>query len=159
MAVGKSAVGRSLARRLRRRFVDLDKVIEKAEGMKVGEIFSRKGEPYFRAAERQALAETLRQNGQVIATGGGVVMDEDNLRLLQGRSFLVCLTATPDVIQRRAGSVRERPLLKGTDVGKRIQELLKQRAGNYAQAHASVDTSGLTVEQVVERIVALIERH
>jgi shikimate kinase len=159
MAVGKSAVARSLARRLGRRFVDLDRVIEKSEGMKVRELFSRKGEPYFRKAEREALAKTLQQNGQVIATGGGVVIDRDNLRLLRERSFLVCLTASPDVIQRRAGSGRQRPLLKGVDRMKKIQELLKQRARNYAQAHASVDTNGLTVDQVVEKIFELIERY
>jgi shikimate kinase len=158
MAVGKSAVARSLARRLGRRFVDLDSVIEKSEGMKVREIFSRKGEPYFRKAEKEALAKTLRQNGQVIATGGGVVIDKNNLRLLRQRSFLVCLTASPIVILRRAGSGRKRPLLKGADRLKKIQELLERRAGPYAQAHASVDTNGLTVDQVVEKIVELIER-
>jgi shikimate kinase len=159
MAVGKSAVGRILARRLRRRFVDLDKVIEKAERMTVPEIFSHKGEPYFRQAEREALAKTLRQNGQVIATGGGVVLDKNNLQLLRERTFLICLTASPEVIKRRAGSGRDRPLLEETDVRKRIQELLKQRAGSYAQAHLSVDTDGLTVDQVVEKIIDLIERH
>jgi shikimate kinase len=158
MAVGKSAVGRILARRLRRRFVDLDRVIEKAEGMKVREIFSAKGEPYFRKAEKAALAETLRQTGQVIATGGGIVMDEENLRLLQAKSLLICLTASPDVIERRAGTGKQRPLLTGTETRKRIEELLKQRAGGYAQAHISIDTSGLTVDQVVEEIVKLIER-
>ena len=74
MAVGKSAVGRTLARKLGRRFVDLDRMIEKSEGMRVQDIFSRKGESYYRQAERQALAEVLGQEEQVIATGGGVVI-------------------------------------------------------------------------------------
>jgi shikimate kinase len=156
MAVGKSAVGRSLARRLGRRFVDLDRVIEKAEGMKVSEIFSRKGEPYFRKVEREALAGTLRQNGQVIATGGGVVLDKRNLRLLHEKSFVVCLTAAPAVIQRRLGSGRRRPLLKGTDVTKRIEELMRERAAHYAEAGVCIDTTDLTVDQVVEKIVALV---
>jgi shikimate kinase len=156
MAVGKSAVGRKLARRLGRRFVDLDKLIERSEGMKVGEIFSRKGERYFRKVESDALAATLGQKGQVIATGGGVVMDKDNLRLLHQKSYVICLTASADVIQRRIGSGMQRPLLSGPDVAKRIQELLEQRAANYSEARACIDTTALTVEQVVNKIVALV---
>jgi shikimate kinase len=156
MAVGKSAVGRKLARRLGRRFVDLDKRIEQAERMKVGEIFSRKGEPYFRKVESDALAETLRQKGQVIATGGGVIMDRDNLRLLHEKSYVICLTASPDIIQRRLGTGIERPLLSGPDVAKRIQKLLKERAVHYAKARACIDTTGLTIEQVVDKIIALV---
>lgn len=153
MAVGKSAVGRTLARKLGRRFVDLDKIIEKSEGMKVKDIFSRKGESYFRRAEKQALAEVLFQGEQVIATGGGVVTDEENIRLLREKSFLVCLTAAPEVLLRRAGKSRQRPLLEGGDRSQRIVELLAQREENYAQAHVAVDTSDLTVEQVVEKII------
>jgi shikimate kinase len=153
MAVGKSAVGRTLARKLGRRFVDLDKIIEKREGMKVKDIFSRKGESYFRRAEKQALAEVLFQGEQVIATGGGVVIDEENIRLLREKSFLVCLTAAPEVLLHRAGKGRQRPLLEGGDRSQRIGELLAQREKNYAQAHVAVETSDLTVEQVVEKII------
>lgn len=153
MAVGKSAVGRTLAHRLGRRFVDLDRLIERSEGMRVKNIFRRKGETYFRRAEKQALAEVLVQEGQVIATGGGVVIDEENLRLLRENSFVVCLTAAPDVLLRRAEKSRQRPLLEGGDQAQRIGELLAQREKNYAQAHVVVDTSQLTVEQVVEKIL------
>lgn len=156
MAVGKSAVGRSLARRLRRRFVDLDKVIEKSEGMKVREIFNGKGEPYFRNAEKEALKNVLSQDGQVVATGGGVVMDEENLRLLHERTFLICLQASPDVLLRRAGRGRRRPLLAGNDRITRIEELLKQREENYRRARATVDTTELSVDQVVERIIEIL---
>jgi shikimate kinase len=158
MAVGKSAVGRNLARKLGRRFVDLDKRIEKSEGMKVRDLFSRKGESYFRRAEKEALREVLAEEDQVIATGGGAVMDEENLRLLRERSFLVCLTAAPDVLLRRAGNHSRRPLLKGGDRARRIQQLLKQRRTHYAQAHVAIDTSNLTVEEVTEKIIALWNR-
>lgn len=155
MAVGKSAVGRNLARRLGRRFVDLDKVIEKSEGMKVRDIFRRKGESYFRRVEKHALREVLFEDDQVIATGGGVVMDKENLRLLREKSFLVCLTAAPEVLLRRAGNNRQRPLLEGGDPAQQIQRLLTQRRAAYAQAHVAVDTSDLTVEQVAEKIIVL----
>jgi shikimate kinase len=158
MAVGKSAVGRNLARKLGRHFVDLDKVIQREEGMKVKEIFSSKGERYFRRAEKLALAKILLQDEQVIATGGGAVMDEENLRLLRERSFLVCLTAAPEALLRRAGNKRQRPLLEGGSRAQRIRELLAQRERNYARAHFAVDTSDLTVDQVVEKIIEALER-
>jgi shikimate kinase len=155
MAVGKSAVGRKLARRLKRRFIDLDKAVEKCEGSKVREIFENKGEPYFRQLEKQALAHVLRDDGQVIATGGGVVLDEDNLRLLQERSLIVCLMADVNAIVRRAGSGNRRPLLMTADKAQRINELLKQRKEYYANAHIQIDTSDLTIDEVVGKILAL----
>jgi shikimate kinase len=157
MAVGKSAVGRTLARRLRRRFVDLDALIERSEGCKIREIFARRGEPYFRALEKQTLSEVLAQPGQVIATGGGVVMDEENLRLLKEKSRLVGLTASPDVLVRRVGRNSKRPLLKGGDVRARIEDLLQERQDRYAQSEITIDTSGLTIDQVVDKIVAALE--
>ena len=78
MAVGKSAVGRTLAKKLKRRFVDLDKYIEKKQGMKIREIFEQKGEAYFRAVEKECLAEVLSEENQIIATGGGVINDEES---------------------------------------------------------------------------------
>jgi len=159
MAVGKSAVGRNLAKRLRRRFIDLDRMIEKRAGLKVREIFETKGEPYFRELEKQTLADLLQQPGHVIATGGGVVMDEENLHLLREKTLLVCLTASTDTILSRVGNGTKRPLLKGSNRRERIEELLKLRADQYAQAHVIVDTSELTLEQVVNRIVAALDSY
>lgn len=156
MAVGKSAVGRNLAKRLHRRFIDLDRLIEKHAGLKVREIFESKGEAYFRELEKQVLAELLQQSGNVIATGGGVVMDQENLRLLREKTLLVCLTASTETILTRVGSGTKRPLLKGPNRRERIEELLKLRADKYAQAHVTVDTSALTLEQVVEQIVTAL---
>jgi shikimate kinase len=154
MAVGKSAVGRNLAKKLRRRFVDLDRSIEKTAGMKVKEIFAVKGEPYFRELENQTLAEILKKDGQVIATGGGVVTDDDNLALLRERTTLIGLTASIDTLLARAGNGAKRPLLKGANRRERVAELMQQRESKYAQAHFTVDTSELTLEQVVDQIVA-----
>jgi shikimate kinase len=157
MAVGKSAVGRNLAKRLGWRFVDLDRMIEKRAGLKVREIFESKGEPYFRELEKQTLAELLEQRDHVIATGGGVVMDDENLRLLKDKALIVCLTASTDAILARVGSGTKRPLLRGPNRRERIEELLKLRAGNYAQAHVTVDTSNVTLDQVADQIVAAVD--
>ena len=157
MATGKSAVGRNLARRLHRRFVDLDALIEKAQGRKVREIFARDGESYFRQLEKQTLSEVLEEQGQVIATGGGIVLDDENLVLLRQKALLIALTASTDVLVGRVGKNSKRPLLKGYDTRVRIEELLQQRQVRYAEANATVDTSGLTIDQVVEKIVQIVE--
>ena len=157
MATGKSAVGRNLARRLHRRFVDLDALIEKVEGRKVREIFARDGEGYFRQLEKQTLSEVLDEEGQVIATGGGVVLDDENLTLLRRKALLIALTASTDVLVGRVSKNSKRPLLKGHDTRARIEELMQQRQPRYAQADAAIDTSGLTIDQVVEKIVQIVE--
>jgi len=156
MATGKSAVGRNLARKLHRRFVDLDALIEKAEGRKVREIFAEKGESYFRRLEKQTLEEILSQQDQIIATGGGIILDDDNLTLLRQKSLLIGLTASADVLVGRVGRNSKRPLLKGADMRARIEELLQQRQSRYAQTDVTIDTSGLTINQVVEKILNVI---
>jgi shikimate kinase len=157
MAVGKSAVGRNVAGRLHRRFVDLDRLIEKRASMKVREIFEEKGEAYFRELEKQTLAELLNGEGQVIATGGGVVLDDDNLALLREKTFLIALSASTQVILRRAGNGTKRPLLKGADRRERIEELFNARATRYAQAQVTIDTDKLTLSQVVDKIVEIAQ--
>ncbi|MSP39104.1 MAG: shikimate kinase [Deltaproteobacteria bacterium] len=157
MAVGKSAVGRNLAKRLRRRFVDLDRLIEKNQSMKVREIFKQKGEDYFRQCEKQTLAQVLSEPGQVIATGGGVVLDDENLAWLREKSLLVCLGAATDTILRRVGNGASRPLLKGANRRERIEELFQARQARYAQAHVTIATDQLTLNEVVDKIIALIQ--
>ena len=156
MAVGKSAVGRQLARRLKRRFVDLDRVIETSAGLKVKRIFREQGEAYFRKLEKDALARVLDDERQIIATGGGVIMDQENLDLLREKAFLICLTASTDVVLKRVGKGSKRPLLKGPDRRERIERLLQEREEKYALADSSIDTSELTVDQVVDKIIALL---
>jgi shikimate kinase len=157
MAVGKSAIGRTLAKKLRRRFVDLDRVIERAEGSKVREIFEHKGEAYFRQLEKQALVDVLEENNQVIATGGGVILDDQNLQILREKALLIGLSAEMDVLLARAGDAMKRPLLQGSNRRERVEDLLRQRAARYAQAHVTIDTSNLTVDQVVKKIMGMLE--
>ena len=157
MAVGKSAVGRNLAKRLGRRFVDLDRLIEKTAGMKVREIFEQKGEAYFRQLEKQTLAKVLAEEGQVIAAGGGVVLEDDNLALLREKTLLIGLKASTDIILRRVANSTKRPLLKGADRRERIEELFQARAARYAQAQVTIDTDKLTLGQVVDKIIEVVQ--
>lgn len=159
MAVGKSAVGRNLAKKLRCRFVDLDRCIETSVGMKIGEVFAQKGEAFFRQLEKKTLAEILQKEQQVIATGGGVIMDDDSLKLLRDRALLIGLTASVDVLLSRAGNSSKRPLLNDANRRERVTELLAQREARYAQASLMIDTTELTVNQVVEKIIQFIANH
>ena len=152
MAAGKTVVSRRLARSLGWSFVDLDAVIEAGEGLAVREIFASRGERYFREREKAALGQVLEGSEQVIALGGGAVVDPDNLRLLKERSLLIWLKVSPQTVLSRTGETDDRPLLQGPDRLKRIEELSAQRESIYAEADFTLDTDELTVDQVVQRI-------
>ena len=152
MAAGKTVVGRRLAGSLGWAFVDLDAVIEDGEGVAVREIFASRGERYFREREKTALGQVLNGSEQVIALGGGAVVDPDNLRRLKERSLLVWLKVSPKTVLSRVGGGDDRPLLQGPDRLKRIQELSAERESIYAEADLTVDTDELTVDRVVQRI-------
>ncbi len=155
MATGKTAVGRALARRLGREFLDTDQLVEHAAGKSVPELFASAGEAEFRAAERDAVAEVSRRRGVVIATGGGVPLDDRNLQALRATGMLVCLTARPETILERLGYPTTRPLLaSAADPAAEISRLLSTRAKRYAMADLAVETDQRTIESIVEEICA-----
>ena len=158
MATGKTEVGRLLARRMGCPFLDTDGLVETAARRTVAQIFASEGEARFRALERDAVEEACAVPDAVIATGGGTLLDAENRRRLAAAGPVVCLTAAPEEIARRVGDVASRPLLIGHNGDRlgRIRTLLAERAPAYAWATHTVDTSGLTVEQVMERVQALV---
>ena len=155
MGTGKSGVGKLLADKLGREFLELDDIIEKREGITIREIFATKGEPYFRGLEKEAVRETSQKKGIVISAGGGAIIDEENFNNLKKNSVIVCLEASPDVILKRTKGNTCRPLLNVPDPKKRIEELLKERAPYYKKADLCINTDNLTMEEVVEKIVLL----
>jgi shikimate kinase len=161
MGTGKTEVGRRLARALGRTFVDTDRLVEAKAGRSVAAIFAEKGEAGFRALEREAVAEACGLSDAVIATGGGALTDPENRRRLAAAGPVICLTASPDDILRRVGDPANRPLLAGatTEAERlgRIRDLLAARAAVYASAIHTIDTTGLTADQVVERVRAAVE--
>lgn len=157
MGTGKTAVGKRLAERLAVTFVDTDELVERAEGCSIDRLFAERGEAYFRAAERRAVIEAAAIDSGVIATGGGTIVDEDNRRRLHAAGKIVCLTADPTVILRRTERGTPRPLLAGPDPLARIRTLLAARTDAYATADLLLDTSTLSVDAVVERIVNFLE--
>ena len=152
MGAGKSSIGRRLAARLSIPFVDADTEIESAAGMTIPEIFAKHGEPYFRAGEARVIARLLEQGPQVLATGGGAVMDPHTRALIRGKGLSVWLKADVEVLLKRTKRRGDRPLVD------RIKELMPAREPLYATAAHTVDTSGRSVERIVEEIAGLSER-
>jgi shikimate kinase len=166
MATGKSAVGPLLARKLAWRFIDSDAAVVARAGKPIPEIFAHEGEAAFRRLERDAIAAIAADRRRcaqckgprpaVISTGGGVLADEANRAALKRAGVIICLTARPDVIAARVdNSAARRPKLAegGKPLRERIRELMAERAAAYLRADATVDTSDLTIEQVVERVL------
>lgn len=153
MGTGKTSVGKELARKAKRQFVDLDELIELKEKLAIRDIFTKKGEPYFRKIEKKALAEVSAEKNFIVACGGGIVMDKDNIEIMKKTGPIVCLTATPDVILKRTSGYMHRPLLNVKDSKKQIELLLKLRAPYYALADRTIDTSCLSIEQAAQSIV------
>jgi shikimate kinase len=153
MGTGKSVVGARLAERLGVPFVDVDRLIEERAGLKVAEIFASEGEAGFRRRERELIASLAHRRDCVIATGGGAVLDPENVEHLRAGGMIICLLAEPGVILQRIGNDDRRPLLHAQGRLARIHQLLELRAGSYATADLSIDTSESPVEEVVEQIV------
>ena len=160
MGVGKSTVGRLCAQRLGYEFVDTDIEIERREGVSVAQIFAQKGEAYFRARETDLTQEIASRNGLVVATGGGMIVNDANRALLLGSGVCVALVAAPDEILRRIGpdAAARRPMLQGGAPEARVVQLLKERAPKYAQLHYYVNTAGQTPQQVSERVVGVFRQ-
>ncbi|MDD5568411.1 MAG: shikimate kinase [Candidatus Omnitrophica bacterium] len=155
MGTGKSVVGRELAKKKKWHFVDLDDFIELKEKRTIADIFAKDGEPYFRRVEKKALKEIAKENGFVVACGGGIVINEENIRIMKGSGTMICLKAIPEVILKRVSGQAHRPLLNVKDPEKQIGLLLKLRSPYYAEADKTIDTSGLSVKQAAGRILKL----
>ncbi len=153
MGAGKTAIGRRLAPRLGLAFADSDQRVEHNAGATVGSIFEHAGEAGFRERERQALAELLAGNGQLVATGGGSVLDPDNRRLLAQRGFVVWLQARPHTQLRRLARDRSRPLLQRPDREQVLLALAAQRDPLYGEiADLVLATDGLGPTQAELRL-------
>lgn len=153
MGVGKSTIGRQLARRTKRRFVDSDKVIEQRTGVDIPTIFDIEGEEGFRKRERAVLAELSAEAGQVLATGGGAVESPDNRQTLTAGGFIIYLTADPLELVRRLKNDQKRPKLKQGNPREVILSLFEKRDPLYREvADLIVNTGNRTVRAVTEEV-------
>ncbi|MBI5287028.1 MAG: 3-dehydroquinate synthase [Deltaproteobacteria bacterium] len=157
MGTGKSSVGRRLAEELSLRFVDTDDLIEERAGLSISEIFKRFGERRFRSLEKEVIKWLSSRCNLVIATGGGAVMDEENLLNLKRNGVIICLMASPEVILARVGNRDERPLLPENGRKEAILKLLKEREPFYSKAGHTIDTTDKKVEDVVEEVRTFLQ--
>ena len=153
MGTGKSVVGKKLSRILKRELVDTDKLIEKKAGKSIPEIFSEDGEEHFRDLESEVAKEVSKNKNCVIITGGGIVLREDNIRTLRKNGILICLEASPEAIYERVKRDKYRPLLQVENPLQKIKDMLEYRKIFYDEADYFIDTSELTINEVVDEVI------
>lgn len=157
MGVGKSTVGRRLARRLHLPFADGDIEIEAAAGMTVSEIFAELGEPEFRAGEARVMRRLLEGERRVLATGGGAILNPETRALMKSRATTVWMRADLAVVAQRVQRRDTRPLLRGRDPLEALEAMAAVRYPIYATADVSVDVASGAHADSVEAIVAALE--
>lgn len=153
MGAGKTTVGRILARKLGWRYCDADKVIETVAGKTVSEIFSSRGEIHFRDLESDTLSSLAGKTKQVIATGGGAVMREENREAMKKGGAVIYLKAPMSVIWERVRHSKTRPLLNVDNPFDAAEELLRKRAPFYETADITIDTENLAPEEAAAEIM------
>ena len=153
MGAGKSSIGRRLAIRLGLPFADADTDIETAAGMTIAEIFAKHGEPYFRAGEARVIARLLDHGPQVLATGGGAIMDQRTRDLIQIKGISIWLKADLDVLNKRTKRRGERPLVD------KMKELLPLREPIYALSDIVVQSRDEPHDTIVDEIAAALPKH
>ena len=158
MGAGKTTVGRLLARRLKRRFVDSDEEIERRCGVRIPVIFDIEGEAGFRAREAQVIGELCGEPGIVLATGGGAVLAADNRRRLAESATVVYLHARPGDLWLRVRHDRNRPLLATADPQKKLEALYAERDPLYREvADLVMDTGRQSVQTLGKELLSRLE--
>jgi len=159
MGVGKTEVGKLLAKKLKMTYVDTDEIIEKEQGRTINDIFERDGEEAFRDMESDLLDRRSGIKGHVIATGGGMILRPDNVKKLKNLGPLVLLWSDAETVYKRVRDSRARPLLNVADPKKRMKEILEFRAPIYRGiADLEVDTSRLSPKASCNKIGAFLKK-
>jgi shikimate kinase len=158
MGCGKTTVGSLLAQKLNYDFIDTDQLIEERSSMTVQEIFATKGEKAFRDMESALARELGEGEGMVVATGGGLMLNPENVTALNANGQVFCLVATPAEILKRisSGKNNRRPLLETSDPMARIIELIQEREKSYSR-FIQVNTSGRSPKEITEHLIAIFQ--
>jgi len=153
MGSGKSIVAKLLAKQLGRNLINTDSLIVEREGMEITDIFSIKGEKYFRDVVEDVVFEVSQGEGLVIDCGGGIVLREQNINNLHYKSTIVFLKTSVEAIYNRVKNQTHRPLLNVKNPKAKIDEFLVSRLSSYEKADFIVDTSEKTIDSVVDEII------
>jgi len=159
MGTGKTEAGRMIAQQLGREFVDMDAEIEARAGKPIPRIFAEDGEGAFRQMEREVCHDLSEKQNLVIATGGGTLIDHENRERMMKTGTIICLTASAEEIMCRLGStnVSKRPLLAASDLRETIETLLRARREIYRSFPWRIDTTGLSIAEVTQRVMEITE--
>ncbi|MCK9554639.1 shikimate kinase [bacterium] len=158
MASGKSTVAKILSKKLNMKYIEMDDEIEKEANMSIPEIFNKKGEKYFRNLEKTLSKKLSGSENLIISTGGGVVLDEENIKNLGKNGITFSLIVSPEKVIKRTEKSTHRPLLNTSDKKKQIGKLLQQRKTYYEKADYIVDTNNLSPETVADTIIEKLNR-
>lgn len=152
MGTGKSTVGHLVANMLQFKFADTDEMIERRAGKRISEIFATEGEAHFRGLERALVEELEKSEGMVISTGGGLIVNPENLAALRKHALVVCLWASPATIISRVGHQTHRPLLQCENPLERITTMLEQRKPAYRQADVLINVDYRSPREVASQV-------
>jgi shikimate kinase len=155
---GKTTVGRFLARKLDLSFVDMDWLIEERQGRSIRELFATEGETFFRQLETDLCKELAKWRGYVVSTGGGTLVNPNNLAIVSPGNLVVCLDAHPDDLWQRLAQKSDRPLLNAADIADKKQQLLDllyERTEAYARIEQHIQTTNCDIQDIVNKVAAL----
>jgi len=159
MGAGKTTVGRRLAARLGRHFVDSDEEVEKAAGMTIEDIFAAHGEADFRAGEVRVIARLLKDTDLVLGTGGGAFVNPETRALVKSSAVSVWIKADFELLFQRVQRRSNRPLLKTANPRQTLQDLIDKRYPIYAEADVTVVSQDVPQDQVATEVIDAVIAH
>jgi len=159
MGSGKTLIGKKLAQELDLPFIDSDARIVETAGISIAEIFEIAGEDKFRAMERDTIGAAIDEGPAILSTGGGAICAQETADLLCTRTIVVWLSAAPETLLSRIGSVSSRPLLHGDDPLGVLRRLAAQREEDYRKAHITVKTDGLSAWSTTVTVLSALDTH
>jgi shikimate kinase len=158
MGSGKTAVAKLLAERLGRKVIDLDDAIVASQGMSVNEIFASKGEAFFREVEHAELRKASFARSAVVATGGGIVINDENMIVMKETGVMIYIKASVDALFSHLKEDSSRPLLKVADPKAKLKMLLDERRAQYEKADFVLETSALGPQAIAENVIEIINK-
>ena len=159
--VGKTTIGRVLSKILRRTFIDIDIEVEKASGQKIHHIFEKYGEDEFRKIEKKTLYRFLNTKiNLVISTGAGILGDQETINIIKKNSVCIFLDIKiNNLVERLNNNFKSRPLLKNGNLRENLENMIKKRIQNYEQAHIIIPVDGLSIPDIVRRVINNLKYH
>ena len=157
MGVGKSTIAKNLAKKLKIKFSDIDKIIEKKEKNTIKEIFENKGESYFRKVEKKITLEELEKNNLVIALGGGAFINNSIRKKVKNSSISFWLDLSLKSILRRLKNVKKRPLLNQDSLEETMNKIYSERKKIYNESNFRIKCHSINIEETVNKITKLYE--